>query len=140
MLFRSHQSRDEKEIPPETAEPEEPSRGEGGGGEGVTSDGAAEATLEGSGDFSVSENLEGDFAASETFAGCRRGYVFTRGSRGQGYYRDGAQEGLGERGSGGSTGARDAPCEEASGGGKGPILVGRMIQPRLGTEFLDDLD
>ena len=137
-----HQSRDENKIPPDTAEPEEPGRCEGRGGGGVTSDGGTVAAPEASGGFSVSENLEGDFAASQTFAGLRRGYVFTRGSRGQGYYRDGSQEVLDERGSDGRTGVREteAPCEQASGRGEEPTLVGSMIKPRLGTEFLDDLD
>ena len=137
-----HQSRDEREVPPEPAEQEEPSRGQGQSKEAATSSGGAVAASEGPGGFSDSENLEGDYVASAAFAGRRRGYVFTRGGRGQGYYRDGDQEVPGEQRSARKTTAREAeaPCEEAQRRGKGPTLVGSMIKPRLGTEFLDDLD
>ena len=109
----------------------------------------ATSSADGSGDGGVPRLLEGSFHPAETFAGRRPGFVFKRGDRGQGYYADGAQkikgQGRDSLSGGGKSGGNAQEPGQMSPSDVGeesttPTRMGEMLKPRLGTEFLDDLD
>jgi len=117
----------------------------------IPDDEVAASAADGSGEGGIPHLLEGSFHPAETFAGRRPGFVFMRGDRGQGYYADGSQiKGQGRdllSGGGKSEENTQEPKQmspsdvgEGSDAPCGEPRMGEMLKPRLGTEFLDDLD